>query len=330
MNFLNFDLKKLLSYLLILSLPLISINMQQNRLQQKWYDRPFSYISSATQSVFFAFTDSVRSNTALYLNLINIKKENLELKSLNRELQSRLETFEEAQNEISRLNQLLDFRSKSKMQLVAARIMSKDLVSDHKTLAINKGTEHGLVSGQAVITVGGAVGYVFKPQPTTSQILLITDRYSAIDGLVARSRARGIVEGTVSGSAFQYVEKSEDIRPGDLVVTSGLDNIFPKGFPIATVEKVEDLANAVSLKVELKPVVDPDKIEEVFVIINAAFEDLTPPDQVDPSLTGTASAPASALVATNAPIKTSPTTTTTTTTMTTTTQPTTTARPDGG
>jgi rod shape-determining protein MreC len=270
-------LKKLLSFIFILSLPLISINMQQNHRRHGWYDKPFSFMGSMTQTGFFAFSDSIRSNTSLYLNLINIKKDNLALKSQNQELLARLESMNELQKETERLNQLLDFKSKTKMDLVAARVMSKDLVSDHKTLLINKGTHHGLKSGQAVITVGGVVGYIFRPDTWTSQILLITDRYSVVDGLISRSRARGIVEGTVNGCALRYVEKSEDVKAGDLVVTSGLDNIYPKGFPVATVESVEDKSYAVSLKVELKPVVDPDKVEEVFVILNAAGEDLTPP-----------------------------------------------------
>ena len=286
MNFLNFDLKKLLSFIFVLSLPLISINMQQSRLRQGWYDRPFSFMGSATQSGFFAFSDAIRSNTSLYLNLVNIKKDNLSLKSQNQELMARLESMAEMQKETERLNQLLDFKSKTKMELVAARVMSKDLVSDHKTLLINKGTQNGLKAGQAVITVGGVVGYVFRPEAWTSQILLITDRYSVVDGLIARSRARGIVEGAVTGCALRYVEKSEDVKVGDLVITSGLDNIYPKGFPVATVESVEDKSYAVSLKVELKPVVDPDKVEEVFVILNAAGEDMTPPiaeAQVEPT-----------------------------------------------
>ena len=276
LNFLNFDLKKVLSFLFIVSLPLISINMQQKPTSQGWYDKPFSFLGSVTQSAFFTFSDGVRGNTLLYLDLINIKKENLRLKSVNDELLTRLEVQAELEKENIRLNQLLEFKTHSKMELISARIMSKDLMSDHNTIQINKGTQNGLKAGQAVITVGGVVGYIFKPGTFTSQVLLITDRYSVVDGVIARSRARGIVEGKNSSTcALRYVEKSEDVMQGDLVVTSGLDNIFPKGFPVAKVETVENKSFSVSLKVELKPVVDPDKIEEVFVILNAANEDLS-------------------------------------------------------
>lgn len=265
-----------MSFLFILALPLLSINMQQNPLSHGWYDKPFSFLASMTQTAFFSFSDGVRSNTQLYLNLINIKKDNLQLKSENNQLLARLEAQNELLKENERLNALLDFKNRTKMDLVAARVISKDLVSDHNTIQINKGTHHGLKQGQAVITVGGVVGYIFKPETFTSQILLVTDRYSVVDGVIARSRARGIVEGKNSSSCvLRYVEKSEDVQPGDLVVTSGLDNIFPKGFPVAVVEAVETKSYSVSLKVDLKPVVDPDKIEEVFVILNATNEDLS-------------------------------------------------------
>ncbi|PIS10498.1 MAG: rod shape-determining protein MreC [Bdellovibrio sp. CG10_big_fil_rev_8_21_14_0_10_47_8] len=276
LNFLNFDLKKLLSILFILALPFVSINMQQNPLSQGWYDRPFGLIAAFTQSLFFSFSDGVRGTTTMYLNLINIKKDNFELKNQNQSLLTRLEAMNELQRENDRLNLLLDFKAHTKMELIAARVMSKDLVSDHNTLLLNKGTHHGLKAGQAVITVGGVVGYIFKPGTMTSQVLLITDRYSVVDGMIARSRARGIVEGKNSTScSLRYVEKSEDVVPGDLVISSGLDNIFPKGFPVAIVESVENKSYSVSLKVDLKPVVDPDKVEEVFIVLNAANEDLS-------------------------------------------------------
>lgn len=276
MNFLNFNLKKATAIMVVLLLPLISINMQRKPFETAWYNKPFSFLAGLTQSAFFSFADGVRGNTQLYLNLIGIKKENEKLHEENLRLQSLIQVKAELEKENDRLNRLLDFKSHSKMELIGARVMSRDLLSDHNTLQINKGTEHGLKAGQAVITVDGVVGYIFRPETLTSQVLLITDRYSVVDGIIARSRARGIVEGKKSSSCLlRYVEKSEDIQTGDLVVTSGLDNIFPKGFPIATVVSVENKNYSISVQVELKPVVDANKVEEVFIISNAANEDLT-------------------------------------------------------
>lgn len=270
MNFLNFNFKKAVLALVLLGLPLVSIQIQKDPLRQGWHDRPFSILAVVLQSGFFQFSDGVRGTTRLYLDLINIKKDNESLRAQNALLQTQLLALDEIRNENARLNQLMDFQARTKMDLVAARIMSRDLMSDHNTIQINKGSNHGLKSGQAVISVDGVVGHIFKTELWTSQVLLLTDRYSVVDGLIARSRARGIVEGKNSSLiSLRYIEKSEDVQAGDLVVTSGLDNIFPKGFPIAKVESVEDRSYSVSLKVELSPVVNPNKIEEVFVIVDA-------------------------------------------------------------
>lgn len=276
MNWLNVDLKKLITAAVVLILPLLSINTQRNPLDQGWYNKPFSFMASLAQSGFFSFSFGVRSTTKLYFDLINIKKESASLKEQNSSLLARLQHLEELQKENQRLSGLLDFREKAKMELIAARIMSKDLISDHSTIRIDKGTLQGLKNGQAVITTEGVVGHIFRPGPTSSSVLLISDRYSVVDGIIARTRARGIVEGVTQGNCvLRYVEKSEDVKKGDLVVTSGLDNIFPKGFPVAVVDSVETKTYSISLKVELRPVVDPDKIEEVFVILNSKNQDMS-------------------------------------------------------
>lgn len=274
MNWFNFDLRKAAIWLLAAILPFISINVQERSRSQQWLDQPFSLLAGGIQNGFFSFSDGVRGTTAMYLNLIDLKKKSHDVMAENALLKTRLQQMEELRKENTRLLGLLDFQSKSKMQLFGARVIAHDLLSDHATIRIDKGTHHGLKAGQAVISTDGVVGTVFRPSAFTSQVLLITDRYSVIDGLVARSRARGIAEGKGPHTlAFRYVEKSEDIKKGDLIVTSGIDNIFPKGFPVAEVSEVESKRFAASLKVELKPVVDPSQIEEVFVIQDAANQD---------------------------------------------------------
>lgn len=261
---------------LIVLLPLISINNQQSARRFGWYDRPFSFVAGLIEHGFFAFSEGIRGTTRQYLDLIDIKKENKDLRAQIQELQTRLQQMNDLTQEVNRVRHLLDFREQAKMELTAARIMSRDLLSEHSTVRIDKGTSQGLKAGMAVITTEGVVGHVFRPEAFTSQVLLINDRYSVVDGIVERSRARGLVEGRSQSSLIlQYVEKSEDIKKGDIIITSGLDNIFPKGFPVAVVENVENKPYAVALKVELKPVVDADKIEEVFIITNANNQDLS-------------------------------------------------------
>lgn len=274
MNFFNFDLKKLVMIGIVLALPLISINMQQKPQESNWLVKPFALLASAVSQTFYGFSHGVTDTTALYVDLINIKKHSEELKSTNNQIQARLEKMDELSSENDRLRGLLSFKEQTKMNLMAAQVIGRDLVIDHNTVTINKGTTDGLKAGQAVITTGGVLGYIFKPEPYTAHVMLITDRYAVVDGIVQRTRAHGIVEGkSQNGCALKYVEKTEDVKEGDLVVTGGLDNIFPKGFPVAIVESVERKTFSVSLKVDLRPVVDPYKVEEVFVVQLASNED---------------------------------------------------------
>lgn len=274
MNFLNFNFRKAFILLLVLSLPLISINMEQKKVQNTWFTEPFTYLAEGFQGLFSNLSRGVRTTTGEYMNLLRIKAYNATLQKENDELTTRLNQMTESQNELERLRTLLDFQKNTKMDLVPAQVIGRDLVPDHNTITINKGMKHGLKAGQAVLTVSGAVGYVFKPQHFTSHVMLITDRYSVVDALIQKTRAHGIVEGKSKElCVIQYVERTEDVKPGDLIVTGGLDNIFPKGFPLGVVTNVERKTKSASLIIDLKPVVDANKVEEVFIVKHAALED---------------------------------------------------------
>jgi rod shape-determining protein MreC len=276
LNFVNLNLKKIIFFIFVFILPLITINMEQRHDQSEWFNQPFTWLAGGMQNLFFDYSKGIKDSTARYVNLINIKKDNESLQGQNKELQTRLLKLDEILAENNRLKSILDFKQNSKMDLVSAQVIARDLIPDHSTITINKGTDHGVKSGQAVMTLEGALGYIYKPSKKTAHVLLMTDRYAVIDGIIQRSRAQGIVEGKGnSGAVLKYVERTEDVKPGDLVVTGGLDNIFPKGFPIAIVEATEKKHISVSLKVDLKPLVDPDKVEEVFVVLSAANQDLT-------------------------------------------------------
>lgn len=248
--------------------------MEQKKVQNSWFTQPFSFLAQSVQSLFSGLSSGVKETTAEYLNLVNIKSEIKNLKLENDELKTRLTQFNESQNELERLRTLLDFQKNTKMELISAQVIGRDLVPDHSTITINKGTAHGLKAGQAVLTVSGAVGYIFKPQLRTSHVMLITDRYAVVDALIQKTRARGIAEGKSKDTcALRYVDRTDDVKPGDLIVTGGLDNIFPKGFPLGVVVDVQRKTKGVSLAIDIKPVVDANTVEEVFIVKHAASED---------------------------------------------------------
>lgn len=284
MNFLNFNLKKAIVLLAIISLPLISINMEQKTIQNTWFNQPFSFLAQSVQGLFYGLSKGVRSTTSEYINILDIKSRNTNLQKENDELKARLSLFTENQNELERLRTLLDFQKNTKMELIPAQVIGRNLVTDHNTITINKGTDHGLKSGQAVLTVSGAVGHIFRPASKTSHVMLITDRYSVVDALIQKTRAHGLIEGkTKDTCVLQYVERTEDVKDGDLIVTGGLDNIFPKGFPLGVITNVERKTKNTSLQIEVKPVVDANKVEEVFIVKSAALESFLPEPSVKPS-----------------------------------------------
>ncbi len=248
--------------------------MEQKRSETKWFAQPLSFAAETVQMFFSGISQGVRGTTGEYLNLLNIKADNKQLKQELSELKTRLQAFNENQNELERLKNLLDFQKNTKMDLIPAQVIGRDMVPDHNTITINKGTYHGLKNLQAVLTVSGAVGYIFRPEKFTSHVMLMTDRYSVVDALIQKTRSHGIVEGQgKNGGVLQYVDRTEDVKPGDLIVTGGLDNIFPKGFPLGVVTDVERKTKSASLIIRIKPVVEPEKIEEVFIVKNAASED---------------------------------------------------------
>ncbi len=277
LNFFTFDLRKVFLLLLVVILPLITINLQRKSDETLWFLRPFTYSAGLVEQAYSSFSSGVRGTTTLYLDLINIKRDNRTLLTENQELRAKLGTMTELEMENKRLNTLLGFKQKSAMALLAAKVIGKDALSEHNTIIINRGLEHGIRKNMAVLTVGGVVGYIFRPEAHSSQIMLLTDRYAAIDAIIQRSRARGIVEGhSRDDCRMRYLKRDDDVKENDLVVTSGLNNVFPKGFPVGTVTSTRRSKYGMSQEIEIKPAVNPLNLEEVFIVLNANQEDFNP------------------------------------------------------
>lgn len=277
MNFFTFDLRKVLLIITLVVLPLIAINMQRKSEEELWFTRPFSFAASLIHGGFTSFSSGVRGTTAMYIDLIGVKKQNETMRAQLAELNAQLGALTELKLENERLSQLLGFKQASKMNLLAARVIARDLLPDHNTITVDRGLSHGVQKNMAALTIGGVIGYTFRVENDTSQILLLTDSYAVIDAIVQRSRARGLVEGVRRSSCrLRHLKRSDDVKVGDLVVTSGLFNMFPKGFPIGTVTKIDKSRYGMTQEVEIKPAVEPLNLEEIFIVLNANHQDLTP------------------------------------------------------
>src|SRR5690606_15865449 len=137
-NWFHVNLRKLVAIGLAVALPLASINMEQRPFDSGWFNQPFHWLAGGVQQTFFLFSEGIRSTTAEYLNLINIKSESRRVQEEINELRARLKLFEELERENARLSGLLDFKARTKMNLVAAKVISRDLLTDHSTIRIDK------------------------------------------------------------------------------------------------------------------------------------------------------------------------------------------------
>jgi rod shape-determining protein MreC len=118
------------------------------------------------------------------------------------------------------------------------------------------------------VTSLGVVGQIVDASHHQSRLMLIIDRNSAVDALVQRTRARGIVKGTSGDECYlDYVLYEDDVRVGDQVISSGFDGVYPKGLLIGTVTAVNFQGADVFKEVKIAPAVDFDKIEEVLIIL---------------------------------------------------------------
>lgn len=262
------SLKKLIFLCLIIAVPILTINVQRKSGDIDWFLKPFYIVSTSLQKLYVGFSSQVRGTTSQYLNLIDIKKDNKNLQNEVSMLKAQLVQLEEIRLENQRLSRLLDFKETTPFELIPAKVIGHDLLRQHATLIINKGKKSGIVAGQAVITPDGVVGSVLMVSDRFSQILRVTDNYSDVDAVAQRTRARGIVEGVSPTTCrIKYLQRTDDIQIGDLIVTSGFDGVFPKGFPIGTVTEVEKKSYGITQSVIIQPAVSTINIEEVFVVL---------------------------------------------------------------
>jgi rod shape-determining protein MreC len=219
------------------------------------------------QAAVTAGLDALADTWRTYVTLIAVKQENERLRRRILELEQQAVRLAEVEQTDKRLQELLNFRSSIDGNVQAAQIIGRDPQPWFGTVTINKGEADGVRKGMAVVSPFGVVGQTMATSANTARVLLISDHNSGIDAIVQRSRARGIVEGTLDGGCvMKYVKRGEDLEVGDRIVTSGLDGIFPKGITIGEVTHVTRGNRGLLQVADVKPSVPMDHTEEVMVI----------------------------------------------------------------
>ncbi|MDD5285537.1 MAG: rod shape-determining protein MreC [Desulfuromonadaceae bacterium] len=208
-----------------------------------------------------------------YISLVNVHRENTSLHSVIKELGSRLAAGDEALLENRRLKNLLDMKDSIKSPTVGTTVVGEDVSSWFRTLVIDRGASSGLKVGMAVVAADGVVGQVMKVAANTSRVLLLTDHASGIAATIQRSRARGVVKGKGEGlCTLEFTTREEDVKVGDLVVTSGIGGVYLKGLPIGEVTMVKRGQYGIFQTVTIRPSVNITRLEEVLVVLRGGYE----------------------------------------------------------
>jgi rod shape-determining protein MreC len=203
-----------------------------------------------------------------YVYLLNTEEKNRLLVEQNKRLRQENSILREAAIANDRLRHVLDFKETSPLKLLSAEVVSVDPSPYYKTVFVDKGEEDGVQRDLAVIRPGGLVGKIFKTSPSSSMVMLLLDQNFALDVLVQRTRARAVVEGLgTSRCALKCLLSSDPVLEGDLVVTSGLEGVFPKGILIGEIASISESTGAIFQDIVVEPMVEFEKLEEVLIIL---------------------------------------------------------------
>ena len=210
-----------------------------------------------------------------YFFLVSAAKENVRLKQKIATNEARLNKYEELALANQRLRRLLDFKQTLARPIVAAEVIGKDPSPWFKTVVIDKGETDGVAKGYPVVMPEGIVGQIIDVSKSYAKVLLLIDRNSAVDALVHRSRARGVIKGGgAEHCTFNYLLRKSDVKTGDIIISSGMDGVYPKGLSIGKVTHVNRPPAGVFQHVTVVPFVDFEKLEEVVVILPPVSRDL--------------------------------------------------------
>lgn len=174
------------------------------------------------------------------------------------------------------LRALLTMRDGFALESVGASVVAADLTNESRLVVINRGSRVGIRNGQGVLAWGGAVGRVVAVSPGYAKVRLLTDPNSGAAAIIQHNRVDGMVLGEGRKVlTMAYVSRFADVALGDMVVTSGLDGIFPRGIPIGTITYV-GTGTDVSRKIHVTPTVEADDLEDVLVLTGPIAGGLLP------------------------------------------------------
>jgi rod shape-determining protein MreC len=202
-----------------------------------------------------------------YFYLRGVRAENRDLKAQIEQMRLEQVRLNEDAAQARRLQTLLAFKEQFISKTVAAQVIGSSGSDLSRVVYIDKGENVGIQPDMAVITANGIVGKVLLASPSESQVLLISDQSSGVGAILEKTRLQGVLRGTSNGQIIlERVMADEQVTPGETVLTSGGDQIFPKGLPVGTVMQVDN-GKDLFLNIKIKPAASLSRLEEVLVLV---------------------------------------------------------------
>lgn len=212
--------------------------------------------------------DFAREHWRDYTALVDVREENETLRERLASVQDENLQLREALVASGRLQRIAEMRDEFEIPMLPAELVGADASAWFRSALVDRGRDHGVRSGMPVISEHGLVGLVTATSLHAAKVMLLIDRQAAVDGLVQRSRARGIVRGARQDLLeFEFVARSGDVQEGDVVITSGLGGAYPKGLRIGEVVHVEGSEADMLQVATVRPAVDFGRLEQVFVML---------------------------------------------------------------
>jgi len=236
-----------------------------------WAEKMASRILVPFQKAVLLVDNKIESYSYLFRSKNKLQEDIAEYQKQLSELKIENQRLKEYEAEAKRLQALLNFKelNGSNFDLLGARIIARSPSNWYKIVTIDRGTADGVQKDMPVISPDGLVGCIASADLNTSQVYLITDREIAVGVILQETRdTKGIVEGTGENDLLTMVNIPyySGIEAGQTVITSGLSEIYPKGIKIGTIEKISREESGLLLTASVKPAVNFDRLEEVFVI----------------------------------------------------------------
>ncbi|MGO8815000.1 MAG: rod shape-determining protein MreC [Terriglobia bacterium] len=204
-----------------------------------------------------------------YRHLWTAEQENQELRLQLVAAQAQVQRLGQEAGEAEHLRTLLGFKNQLGFQTVSAEVIASSPGENSNAIFIDKGSDSGLTNDLAVIIPEGVVGKIVAIFPHSAQVLLITDPSSGVGVSLAQSGVQGILKGGINNFCdLHYVMNDEAVNSGEQVVTSGLDQVYPKGLPVGTVVTVGN--GNIYKTINVKPSVDLNRLEMVLVVLKPA------------------------------------------------------------